>query len=113
MELTRVGGPATPRHTRASPGPRDAASDPCGLTTLESPEPTQITDRGGMRAGSQLTPGTHISRRTTPKGAYFIAVPIGHQGQLGTRASAFSASMAATMARTPVSVSTMNGALST
>ncbi len=42
-----------------------------------------------------------------------MAVPIGHHGQLGTRALSFSASMAATMARTPVSVSTMNGAFST
>ena len=51
----------------------------------------------------------HISFRTRGSGRWRIALPSGTQGQAGTSALAFSFSIASTMARTPGSVSTMNG----
>ena len=51
----------------------------------------------------------HMIFRTRGSGRWRIAWPSGTHGQAGTRALAFSFSMASTMARTPVWVSTMNG----
>ena len=47
--------------------------------------------------------------RTSGNGRWRIALPSGSQGQAGTRALAFSFSIASTMARTPGSVSAMKG----
>ena len=57
-------------------------------------------------------PGTggvaHVSFLTTESGRHFMRKPIGAQGHAGTYALTLRFSMAATMERTPGSVSTMN-----
>lgn len=62
-----------------------------------------------MGAFSPGAPAAQVRRLTTLSGRCRMAVPIGTQGQAGTRALTAFFSMAPTMARTPVSVSTMNG----
>ena len=53
--------------------------------------------------------GSQIIRLSTGSGACFITIDRGAQGMGGTQASAFSFSIAATIARTPFSVETISG----
>ena len=63
----------------------------------------------GEVGGDEDSGHGHMIFRTRGSGRCRMAFPNGTHGHAGTRALAFSFSMASTMARTPVSVSTMNG----
>ena len=75
-----------------------------------------VTGRGepgrgvaGEAGGDEDACHGHMIFRTRGSGRWRIALPSGTHGQAGTSALAFSFSIASTMARTPGSVSTMNG----
>ena len=62
-----------------------------------------------LKVGVTCNPRAYPMRATMRSGRRFIRKPSGAHGQEGTYDSAFSFSIAATSARQPVSVSTMNG----
>ena len=64
---------------------------------------------GGRRPACRRSPPQPIFA-TTRSGRWRMANPTGTQGQAGTFASARSASIALTIARTPLSVETVSGA---
>ena len=63
----------------------------------------------GQLGGDEHAGHGHMIFRTRGSGRWRIALPSGTHGHAGTRALRFSFSIASTMARTPVLVSTMNG----
>ena len=63
----------------------------------------------GEVGGDEDAAHAHMILRTSGSGRCRIALPSGTHGHAGTSALAFSFSMASTMARTPVWVSTMKG----
>ena len=100
--LVLVSQGAQPRDS----GPPSGAEGPLVVPSLNLSaflgRQVQIPGHRGIQA-------PHMKRLSTGSGACRISVPSGAQGRVGTRADAFSFSIASTIARTPFSVETIIG----